>query len=88
MAIVKKLSESRDKTCAVRFSESEFKEVQRACELSGTSISSVLRSGARLMIEKIQLELLEKEAKRNEIKIMSNITYLVKTPEENLLVKS
>ena len=88
MAIVKKLSESRDKTCAVRFSESEFTEVQRACELSGTSISSVLRSGARLMIEKIQLELLEKEAKRNEIKIMTNITYLVKTPEENLLVKS
>lgn len=88
MEIVKKLTENRDKMCAVRLAEPEFREVQRVCELTGTSISYVLRAGARLMIEKIQTELLEKEAKLKELKIMPKISHISKASEENQFVKS
>lgn len=85
--IIRKNRESREKTCAVRLSDSEFFDLQKASEMTGSSMSSIIRDGTRLKIERIHLEELEKEAKRKDIEsqIMSNIRCLDETEKKQLL---
>tara|TARA_B100000212_G_C27347347_1_gene521968 strand:- start:384 stop:692 length:309 start_codon:yes stop_codon:yes gene_type:complete len=87
MAIVKKLTESRDKTCAVRFAESEFSELKKASEMTGVSMSSIMRQGTKSRIDQIKLEALKKEAKLKELEseVMSKITCLDKVQKQEML---
>ena len=86
MSIVKN-TESRDKTCAVRLSDSEFFDLQKASEMTGSSMSSIMREGTRLKIERIHLEALEKEASRKQLEneIMSKLTCLDNEQKQELL---
>ena len=86
MEIVKKITQSRSKTSAVRFSESEYLELQKVSEMAGISMSSVMRQGTKLRIDELQREALKKEAERKEFvnEIMSK-SCLNKTQKKEIM---
>ena len=87
MAIVKKLTESRDKTCAVRFSQSEYLDLQNASEIAGVSMSDVIRQGTKIRINELQNEALKKEAERKELinHIMAK-SFLTESQKQDILI--
>lgn len=87
MAIVKKLTENRDKTSAVRFSESEYLDLQNAAEMAGVSMSDVIRQGTKIRINELQSEALKKEAERKElINHIMGKSFLTESQKQDILI--